>query len=197
MGRHPWGGARPNPGLLTPSYPFFLYTTSNLHTVDSDASSHPLGTWSLNKRRIGVARTPQPQASRAGCLPLSFPRRRENWPEPQQFLFQGRASWCLLTPSTSLAGNRVQSQHQPQQGQSHPGSCWSHRESQVSEGIGSEGPRESPDSTALESALEPGIWSGLWNLELVFVCLFVSQKRGFYLLTPCRWNPWAPLQTPD
>lgn len=114
----------------------FLHTTSNLHTVDSDASSHSLGTWSLSKRRRGVARTPQPQAPRAGCLPLSFPRRRENWPEPQQFLFQGRASWCLPTPSTSLAGNRVQSQHQLQQGQSHPGSCWSHRESQKGDAPG-------------------------------------------------------------
>ena len=69
----------------------------------------------------------------------------------------------MPTPGTSVAGSRVQSQHQPLQGQSHQGSCWSHRESQVSEGVGNSGLRGSPDSMAPDSS--PGAWSDLGFLK--------------------------------
>lgn len=55
-----------------------------------------------------------------------------------------------------------QSQNQPQQGQSHLGSYWSHGESQVSEDTD---PRASPDSMALVSAPLPQV---VGDLEIFF-----------------------------
>lgn len=147
--------------------------------VDSDASSHSLGTWSLSKRRRGMARAPTALGTKSWAPSSVLPKEKGEGLNPNSFSSRAEPVGAYPYLVTSFAGNKVQSQHQPQQGKSHPGSCWSHRESQISEGIGSEGPRESPDSTALESAVEPGIWSGLRNVELVFVCLLISQRRGF------------------
>lgn len=75
--------------------------------------------WGLSRR--GVARAPRTRHQALDAFLCPPPQgERKIGLDPNHSSSKGRASWCLPTPGTSFAGNRAQSQHQPQQGQSCP-----------------------------------------------------------------------------